>query len=35
MHTPKPQELSDEDWAEDLQNLHYLRKSEREASETN
>jgi hypothetical protein len=33
MHIPKPQKLSDEDWAEDLQSLHFIRKTEKENSE--
>ena len=33
MHILKPQNLSDEDWAEEIQNLHYIRKTEKEASE--
>jgi len=33
MHIPAPQDLSDEDWAEEIQNLHFIRKTEKEASE--
>jgi hypothetical protein len=33
MRVPNPQSLGDEDWAEEIQNLHYIRKKEREASE--
>ena len=33
MHIPKPQKLIDEDWAEEVQNLHYIRKTEKEQSE--
>lgn len=32
MHISNPAELSDEDWAEEIQNLHYIRKSEEESS---
>lgn len=33
MHIPNPEKLSDEDWAEEIQNLHYIRTKEKEASE--
>ena len=33
MHLPEPQKLSDEDWAEEMQNLHFIRKTEKKASE--
>lgn len=33
MHIPKPHKLSDEDWAEEIQNLHFIRKTEKENSE--
>lgn len=32
MHVQNPELLSDEDWAENLQNLHYIRQEEKEAS---
>lgn len=35
MHIPNPAQLNDDEWAESLQDLHYIRKSEKEASETN
>jgi len=34
MHIPKPQKLSDEEWAEEIQNLHFIRKTEKETSES-
>lgn len=34
MHIPNPEELSDEDWAEKLQDLHFIRQQEKKASET-
>lgn len=33
MHIQKPQKLSDEIWAEEVQNLHFIRTSEKKASE--
>jgi hypothetical protein len=33
MHIRKPQKLSDEVWAEEVQNLHFIRTSEKKASE--
>lgn len=33
MHILNPDELSDQDWAENLQDLHFIRTQEREASE--
>lgn len=33
MHIPKPHKLSDKDWAEEIQNLHFIRKTEKENSE--
>lgn len=33
MHIAKPQKLSDEDWAEEIQNLHFIRTKEKETSE--
>ena len=33
MHIPNPSELSDEDWAEEIQNLHFIRTSEKESSQ--
>lgn len=32
MHVPDPGALSDEEWAEDLQSLHYIRKNEADAN---
>ncbi|WP_259840501.1 hypothetical protein [Chryseobacterium herbae] len=34
MHIPEPGVLSDEDWAEKLQDLHFIRQKEKEASES-
>lgn len=34
MHTPYPEKLSDDDWAEQLQDLHFIRQKEKEASES-
>lgn len=33
MHIPNPELLSDEDWAENIQTLHFIRIKEKEASE--
>ena len=33
MHIPKPHKLSDNNWAMEMQNLHFIRKSEKEESE--
>ena len=33
MHIPTPQKLNDEEWAEEIQNLHFIRKTEKENSE--
>jgi len=33
MHIANPESLSDEDWAEEVQNLHYIRTKEKEASQ--
>lgn len=33
MHIPDPNILSDEEWAEEIQNLHYIRTSEKESSQ--
>jgi len=30
-----PKELSDEEWAEEIQTLHFIRQKEKEASEAN
>lgn len=35
MHIRHPQKLSDADWAEEIQNLHFIRTKEKEASEQN
>lgn len=35
MHIRKPQKLSDQDWAIEVQNLHFIRTEERKASEAN
>ena len=32
MQVAKPNKLTDEDWAEQLLNLHFIRKEEKEAS---
>jgi hypothetical protein len=32
MHIKNPNALSDKDWAQDLQSLHFIRKTEEEAS---
>lgn len=32
MQVGKPNKLTDEDWAEQLQNLHFIRQQEKEAS---
>lgn len=32
MHIPNPNILSDEEWVEEIQNLHYIRTSEKESS---
>tara|TARA_R110002126_G_scaffold78629_2_gene195664 strand:+ start:7932 stop:8039 length:108 start_codon:yes stop_codon:yes gene_type:complete len=32
MHVRKPYKLSDEDWATQILNLHFIRKQEEEAS---
>lgn len=34
MHVQNPEQLSDEDWAEQIQMLHYIRTQEKEASES-
>lgn len=33
MHIANPEQLSDEDWAEELQNLAFIRSNEKEATE--
>lgn len=33
MHIPNPDALDDVDWAEKLQDLHYIRQKEKQASE--
>jgi len=33
MHLATPEELSDEQWAEEIQNLHFIRKTEKETTE--
>ena len=33
MHLSNPEKLSDEDWAEKLQDLHFIRQQEKKASE--
>lgn len=33
MHIVNPHELSDEDWAEQIQNLHFIRTKEKQESE--
>lgn len=33
MHIPDPNGLDDEDWAEELQNLHFIRTKEKENSQ--
>lgn len=33
MHIPEPKLLNDEDWAEQIQNLHYIRTEEAKASQ--
>jgi hypothetical protein len=33
MHIKNPNKLKDTDWAEQIQNLHYIRTEERKASE--
>ncbi|GAA5096924.1 hypothetical protein GCM10023210_31320 [Chryseobacterium ginsengisoli] len=35
MHIPNPDSLSDEDWAERLQDLEFIRQQEKKASEEN
>jgi hypothetical protein len=34
MHVRKPHKLTDEDWAEKLLNLHFIRKQEEDSSKT-
>lgn len=34
MHIPEPGLLSDDDWAEKLQDLHFIRQKEKQASES-
>jgi len=33
MHIQAPELLNDEEWAEQIQNLHFIRSEERKASE--
>jgi hypothetical protein len=33
MHVQNPEQLSDEDWAEQLQTLHFIRIQEKESTE--
>lgn len=33
MHIPNPEQLDDDDWAEKIQDLHFIRTQERKASE--
>jgi hypothetical protein len=33
MHILAPELLTDEDWAEQIQNLHFIRSEEKKASE--
>ena len=33
MHIPNPSRMSDEDWAIEVQNLHFIRKTEKENSQ--
>lgn len=32
MHTANPSQLEDDEWAEEIQSLHFIRKGEEEAS---
>lgn len=32
MHIKNPDNLSDEEWAEEIQNLHFIRNAEKESS---
>jgi hypothetical protein len=34
MSVRKPHKLKDEDWAEQLQNLHFIRNQEKESSKS-
>lgn len=34
LHVPNPQLLTDEEWAEEMQNLHFIRKTEKENSKS-
>lgn len=34
MHIRKPEKLNDKTWAEEIQNLHFIRKLEKETSQT-
>jgi len=33
MHIKNPNKLNDSDWAEEIQNLHYIRTKEKESSQ--
>lgn len=33
MHIPNPEKLNDSDWAENLQNLHFIRTEEKKSSQ--
>lgn len=33
MHIQRPQDLEDDEWADEVQNLHYIRQLEKKATE--